>query len=86
MKPSPLEANAAAVEIGQILQRVRHGKLVRIGKERRRAVAGARIVLLVEIGNDPVAREQVELEVRRLRRVSKACSFSTTPRESSGSA
>ena len=62
MKPAQLETDAAAVEIGQIAQRVGHGKFVGVGDENRRAGAGAGIAVVGEVGNEPVAGQQIELE------------------------
>ncbi len=66
VKPAQLEADAAAVEIGQIAQRVGHRKFVGVGDERRRAGAGAGIAIVGEVGDEPVARQQIELEAAQL--------------------
>ena len=48
-----------------IAQRVGHRKFVGVGDERRRAGARSGIPIVSEIRNEPVARQQIELEARQ---------------------
>src|ERR1019366_2450201 len=62
VKPAQLEANAAAIKIGQILLRIRNWKLIGVGDESGSSGTRAGIMIEGQVRDEPVAGQQVQPE------------------------